>query len=119
MNLEEALSAHRAWNMMLQDYVYGEGDLDPDIIGADHHCDIGKWLHAEEHRMRMIPEYATARDVHARLHVCAGEIVANARDGRDDLAMDLLHQDYRAIQAELIDALTGLTEKIGTVSPAG
>lgn len=114
MNLDEALAAHKAWNMVLQDFIHGEGDLDPEVIGADHHCEIGKWIHAEEGRLKTLPEYAATRDVHAQLHECAGEIVTKVRAGMTETAMDMLHSDYRGLQGELIDSLTVLMSKLGT-----
>ncbi len=49
MKIDKAIRAHKAWNMALQDVIYGEGDL-------GHHCEIGKWLHSEHDRHGARPD---------------------------------------------------------------
>jgi hypothetical protein len=83
MNFEDAIKAHAAWKMKLQNYISaGDKSLKPGEVKADNRCELGKWIHGEGIRLAGVPEYATLKAEHARFHVAAGEIVEKANAGQ-------------------------------------
>ncbi len=42
-----AIEAHIRWKVRLESYISGEGreQLDPDVVGKDNQCALGKWIY--------------------------------------------------------------------------
>lgn len=109
LDIMAAIQAHLRWKLRLEHYISGSAEetLDAEVVGADHHCVLGKWIHsigAELHGGREI--FRRLQVTHAEFHRCAGEIVRSVDVGNRDEAARLLHGgDYpkhsHRVKAEL------------------
>ena len=76
--LGTAIAAHAAWIDKLTLTLKGQNpeEYDPQIVGADHLCALGKWLYGDEGKaLAQFPEYEQLRTAHAEFHECAGGIL--------------------------------------------
>jgi hypothetical protein len=90
MDFREASNAHRDWKLRLRTFVAGHGEaLTEAEVSRSDRCALGRWLHglSEADRDSLTDELIA---VHARFHVCAGEVVAAVDRGERALAMQLL-----------------------------
>jgi hypothetical protein len=77
MDLDGAIQAHEAWRLKFLFYlVKKDGSMNPDSIGRDHRCELGKWLHGDGKKYSWMPEYATLLKLHARFHRAAADVVS-------------------------------------------
>ena len=75
--------------------------LDIGTLSQDDVCAIGKWLYGEGKTLYgHLPEYETARQVHAELHLCAGEVLAQHQMGNQDQALAILKTKYRTTSSK-------------------
>ena len=78
-----AANAHVAWKHRLSDYVDGKGEaLNPAEVSKDNCCALGGWIYGAGTQYAQRHEYNGLKRAHASFHVCAGEIVQLAQDGR-------------------------------------
>lgn len=81
LTLGTAIAAHAAWIDKLTLTLKGQNpeEYDPEVLGADHLCAVGKWLYGDGKSLEKFPEYETLRKEHAAFHECAGGIVKKHR----------------------------------------
>jgi len=104
-----AIEAHVRWKIRLEAYINGtsEEKLDPEIVGRDDQCALGKWIHGSGGaRYGNHPKFPELRDIHAQFHQCAGNVIRTVDKGDPDTARDLLSRgDYakysQRVKAEL------------------
>jgi hypothetical protein len=99
LNLKQVLDAHTAWKERLIKILNGTCEETPDIavVSQDDKCLLGKWLYSEGNALYgHLPEYESARKVHAEFHVCAGEVLEQHRLGYDEVADVLLKTKFRS-----------------------
>jgi Chemoreceptor zinc-binding domain len=97
-NLKQILDTHHVLKKKLQAELNGAGNgsLDVVTISHDNACAIGKWLYGEGKALYgHLPEYESARKVHAELHLCAGEVLSEHYVGNLDQAQILFKTKFR------------------------
>ncbi|HJV22628.1 MAG TPA: CZB domain-containing protein [Holophagaceae bacterium] len=108
MDFEEAMAAHRKWKSHLRLHIDGSSTdrMEPDLIGRDDLCDLGRWIHGEgAATMAAKPEFRTMRGAHARFHQVAAEVLRKSKEGdRHGACLALDGPFYRA-SVEVMDAL--------------
>lgn len=103
INLKYVLDTHHMLKKKLLDEMDGTGaePLDIGTLSQDDVCAIGKWLYGEGKTLYgHLPEYETARQVHAELHLCAGEVLAQHQMGNQDHALAILKTKYRTASSK-------------------
>jgi hypothetical protein len=103
IDLKYVLDTHHLLKKKLLDEMDGTSTepLDVATISQDDVCAIGKWLYGEGKTLYgHLPEYETARQVHAELHLCAGEVLAQHQIGNQDHAFALLKTKYRSTSSK-------------------
>jgi hypothetical protein len=103
IDLKYVLDTHHMLKKKLLDEMDGTGaePLDIDTLSQDDVCAIGKWLYGEGKTLYgHLPEYETARQVHAELHLCAGEVLAQHQMGNPDHALAILKTKYRTTSSK-------------------
>lgn len=103
IDLKYVLDTHHMLKKKLLDEMDGTSaePLDVVTISQDDVCAIGKWLYGEGKTLYgHLPEYETARHVHAELHLCAGEVLAQHQIGNQDHAFALLKTKYRSTSSK-------------------
>ncbi|MEQ1598573.1 MAG: CZB domain-containing protein [Methylotenera sp.] len=100
LDLKHALEIHHVLNDKLQKVLEGNKDVNLDValVSQDHLCTIGKWLYGEGKSLYAhLPEYESMRKVHAELHSCAGEVLAEHQIGNIDYAEVLFKTKFRTV----------------------
>lgn len=103
IDLKYVLDTHHMLKKKLLDEMDGTGvePLDIGTLSQDNVCAIGKWLYGEGKTLYgHLPEYETARQVHAELHLCAGEVLAQHQMGNQDHALAILKTKYRTTSSK-------------------
>ena len=103
VDLKYVLDTHHMLKKKLLDEMDGTGTepLDVVTISQDDVCAIGKWLYGEGKTLYgHLPEYESARKVHAELHLCAGEVLTHHQIGNQDHAFALLKTKYRSTSSK-------------------
>ncbi len=103
IDLKYVLDTHHMLKKKLLDEMDGTGSesLDLATLSQDDMCAIGKWLYGEGKTLYgHLPEYETARKVHAELHLCAAEVLTYHKLGDQDHAFALLKTKYRSASSK-------------------
>lgn len=98
ITLEYILETHHILKEKLETEMNGHNNPPLNIgnISQDNLCSIGKWLYGEGKDLYgHLPEYESARKVHAELHLCAGEILTEHHLGNMEQAQQLLKTKFR------------------------
>lgn len=96
MNFTEVIMAHIAWKMRLTKYINGDRseNLNPDSVGQDNQCVLGKWLYGEGSQYQELEEYAKVRTAHAAFHAMAAQVIRFCDAGNLNEAKHLLDNEY-------------------------
>jgi hypothetical protein len=113
--------AHAEWMAELREFIYGNGDMEPERVARDDLCELGAWFYGEGKRYRHLEEYDNARQIHAALHRHAAHVVTLVRAGRRTEAAALVAPGgpLRNESAALIRSFARLNRKIAPVRRAG
>ena len=111
MNFDDAVSAHTKWKIRLRANIDGSGEkLDPAVVARDDACDLGKWIHGEGSRYKLLPEHQALRTAHAKFHKCASDVVARNAKGQKAEAEKLMANggDFARNSNETISAIMAM-----------
>lgn len=77
LNFDDAILAHSRWKKRLADLIEGSSTelLDPDKVGRDDQCDLGKWIRAAPPEVQVDPEFVKLVAEHAEFHRQAASIL--------------------------------------------
>jgi Chemoreceptor zinc-binding domain len=98
LSLKQVLDSHQDCKASLQKVLEGESNevLDLEIVSADKHCTLGKWIYKEGKQLYGdLPEYELARKAHAEFHVYAGEALKQHQLGNQVFADVILKTKFR------------------------
>lgn len=116
MNFDDAIKAHAGWKMKLKSYLNSpDQSLNPEDVGSDSRCDLGKWIHGEGTQFSCHAEYAVLKDEHARFHRAAAEIVRKANGGQNVTAEVALGaaSPFALASTAVVSAIMAMKRKIG------
>jgi hypothetical protein len=116
LDVSAVIAAHVQWKKKLEGYIEGSGEpLEASVVGSDRHCQLGKWLAGEGRAYESSAEYREARDMHARFHTCAAEVVrAVQRDDREGARRLLApRSEFRRCSEALVRLLASLKGTVG------
>lgn len=98
LNFMAAIDVHMKWKGRLEGYIQGTSreDMHVDQISRDDQCQLGQWIHgAGAAQYGTLDTFAEMRAQHAHFHICAGKVLATAKEGRKQDALHMLaHGDY-------------------------
>jgi hypothetical protein len=114
MNFYDALNAHLAWKLRLRDYIDGkQGEyLEPEHVGCDDGCELGRWIRSQYPLMRQVPEFRRVREQHADFHRCAAEVVQAVNAGDLEGAEYALQNEYAHLSALVVKSITKLNRSL-------
>lgn len=116
LDVAAAIAAHRNWKKRLESYIKGTSDekLDHSVICKDNNCALGKWIYsASSEDFSHIPAFIEVKEIHAKFHIAAGEIVQLADNGEKEKALaQLEHGDYSRHSARVQTKLAGLHKHV-------
>jgi len=114
MNLDDEIGVYGRWPGKLKAYLKKpDGSLKVADLRVDDKCALGHWIHEEEAKLAAMDEYAALKDLHARFHAAAADIVALADGGQTEPAEAALgKKDFRVLFGRLISALIQMKNKV-------
>jgi hypothetical protein len=111
INMYDAMLAHAAWKRRLNDYLEGRSkeNLEPRIIGVDHACMLGKWIHSDgKVKFGDQPAFVKLVEEHAKFHQNAAKVVEAHQTGNASLAQELLAGSFEEQSRRTVTCLTRL-----------
>lgn len=108
MDLRLAITQHMQWKFRLDLLIagYSRETLEPEAVGAEASCELGRWISTEgERRHGSQPAFRSMQRTHAEFHRCAAEIVRLCRSGRRAEAERAFDWDFRPIYTEAMRAM--------------
>ncbi len=114
MNLYDAINAHVAWKVRLRHYLDGVSEevLDPQQVGRDDNCELGRWIYANLDNHGNKPLFKQVQVQHADFHRCAAEIVETVDNGKHNTADKLLNHQYAQLSRLIVKSLTQLDREL-------
>ncbi len=113
-----AKSKHLAWKARLEDFLHGDGSIDPEVAGDHTACDLGRWLadgaataHAD------MPEMAKLVQQHERFHASVKGIVTAYSSGDRKAARAKL-AEIDGLSRPIVALLDTLEHKLDTKTTA-
>lgn len=100
----KGISAHGLWKQRLLDAIKtGQSEWTPDIVCQDNQCEFGKWLYSCNSDEKSSPHYSVIKDLHAKFHLSASEVLKLALAGKKTEAEGAIElgSQYRAISNSL------------------
>lgn len=93
--LIDAIQAHHAWIERLELTLRGQNpeEYDPAIVGADHLCKLGEWLHGDGAVLQQYAEFGELMATHKQFHEVAGTILKDHKTGQFASAISALRHD--------------------------
>lgn len=108
-----AIEAHVRWKVRLEAHIAGRGeeDLNPELVGRDDQCALGKWIYGSGGAQYAAhPGFQELRDIHAQFHQNAAEVVRLANAGKPDEARAYMNQGpYSGCSAQIKSKLARLS----------
>jgi len=81
--LDHAIAAHAKWKFRLREAIRtGESEWTVEKVRPDDQCEFGKWLNALPLAERMMKEWREVKDLHAKFHLAAADVLDSALAGR-------------------------------------
>ena len=111
MDIDHAMQAHVNWKTRLKEYCSSKRteNLDPNMIGKDNQCELGKWIQGEGNsEYGTLPDFAELKTTHAMFHRSASEIVRLANSNNIPEAQRRLgdpESDFRKKTTQVIGIL--------------
>jgi len=85
--IDKAIAAHARWKSHLREAIEtGKSEFTIDRVRPDNVCEFGRWLLERPLDQRLGEQFKTVRDLHARFHVEASQVLEMALAGRRDEA---------------------------------
>lgn len=109
--IQAAITAHTGWKTRLRAAIgTGKFDVPVSTVAQDNQCPFGKWLYGAEITAgeKQTENYCTVKQLHARFHKQAAEVVKLVIAGQDAAAGSAINVDseYGKVSVELMQALT-------------
>lgn len=100
----KGIGAHGMWKQRLVDAINtGQSEWTPDVVCQDNQCEFGKWLYSCDSQEKSSPHYEKIRELHAKFHLSAAEVLKLALAGKKQEAEGAIDQgsDYKSISNAL------------------
>ena len=108
------ISAHVLWKKRLLAMLAGSSDekLDPEAIGMDDKCALGKWIYGDGQTYSSSASFETVRAMHAEFHRLAAQVVILYQDGKVPDAEQLLQREYSKHSERLKHRILALAHEV-------
>ncbi len=117
----EIINAHVMWKQRLTAFLVGESQeqLDPEVIKLDDRCPLGKWIYGEGRSMETLPAFEEVRELHAKFHQNAAQVVVLHQNNNTAEAETLLNGDYSRLSEKLKHRILGLFHQVKSAASGG
>ena len=106
--IDAAIIAHDQWKARLLAAVEaGSSEFQPDQVRADELCGFGRWLSSVGPDLKGSLHYQRVRDLHARFHRAAADVLKLALGGKGPRALTSLEfgSEYVSASVLLVDEM--------------
>lgn len=111
LDFQAAVSAHQKWKARLQACIDGTSDekLDPEVIGRDDQCVLGKWIYGQgTATFGQEQVFTDLTSAHAEFHKTAGMVLRAVYDGRKEEAAEMLGSRFSQASFKVMGLLANL-----------
>ena len=115
MDLNQAILAHSKWKTRLQNFIQGNEQLNPEMVGKDNQCDLGKWIYGEGSKYASLSQFSDLKTKHAKFHAAAANVVRNAKSCTPEKALEMLdplRSEYGKASFAVINAIATLKNAV-------
>lgn len=116
MDFSEMKKAHNLWKVKLRQMVLGMAnqDLNPNAVGVDNACALGKWIYGDGARHANLPEFIALRAAHASFHNTAGAVIREYQAGNPTKAASMIDAggDFAKASWEVMEHLNRLSDAL-------
>lgn len=117
--INKAIAVHGTWKVRLHDAIdMGSSEYKPETVRLDNACDFGKWLYSIPQEERLGKYWGKVKEVHAKFHETAAQILKLAVDGKKQEALALITDMKGEYITSSILLTNILQEWKNTVSPS-
>lgn len=104
VDFDAIIQAHMQWKHKLQQFLDGKGErLDPDVVGRDDKCAMGKWIYGPgKATYGSDGEFTQMCDSHREFHRCAGEVIRTSMSGDNRRAWEMLQNEFTQLSTHTI-----------------
>ena len=113
--LDHAIATHIKWMFRLREAIQaGQSEWTVDAVRPDDRCEFGRWLISLPLSDRMSREWREAKELHARFHGAAAEVLGSALAGRKAEADAAMAPGgaFADVSAKLVRVLTDWKKKV-------
>lgn len=105
--INNAIGAHGLWKTRLKHSItYTKSDFPVEQVSQDNLCEFGKWLYSCGPEEKKSAEWLAVRDLHAKFHRSAGQVLDLALQGKKKEAEEVLSGgEFAKVSGELNSAL--------------
>ena len=107
--IDRAIAAHARWKSHLRQAIEtGKSDWTPEGVRPDNLCEFGRWLLERSPAEKATDQFRTVRDLHARFHLEASQVLALAlASHREQAAAAMaIGSTFATVSSKLTTALT-------------
>lgn len=112
IDFRNAIQIHAKWKLRLRDYVEGKSkeDLRVEVVSRDDECVLGKWLnHEGQTKYGSVKDFQKLVELHRNFHQCAGQVLAHAKSGQQQHAMQMIESgDYAKVSVNVTSQIAQL-----------
>ncbi|WP_454261209.1 CZB domain-containing protein [Pseudoxanthomonas mexicana] len=102
------IASHLKWKLRLKQQLGGKGEgLHATEVGHDALCQLGRWLQSAQSKIGHLPEYVRLKDLHARFHRCAADVLRLHEQG-SPRAERVLESDFTVLTQQTVAAIRAL-----------
>lgn len=108
IDIDTVIADHHAWKQKIGAYLTGSSleYLRPDIVGMDHRCALGRWIHASENTaLGKSPLYQRLKLEHQNFHFHASYIVSYTHAGKLVEAEKLYKEGFENSSKRMVSLL--------------
>jgi len=112
--LDHAIAAHAKWKFRLREAIRtGESEWTVEKVRPDDQCEFGKWLGSLPLAERMMKEWREVKELHAKFHLAAADVLDSALAGRKSEATTAMAPGgaFADISTKLVKMITDWKKK--------
>ncbi|WP_454259250.1 methyl-accepting chemotaxis protein [Pseudoxanthomonas mexicana] len=107
-SFDDMIASHLKWKLRLKQQLGGNGEgLHATEVGHDALCQLGRWLQSAQSKIGHLPEYVRLKDLHARFHRCAADVLRLHEQG-SPRAERVLESDFTVLTQQTVAAIRAL-----------
>ena len=115
MDLDQAILSHSKWKARLKNHLRGQEQMEPESVGKDDQCELGKWLYGEGSSYANLSAFTDVKEKHQKFHTAAAAVIRSARSCPPGKALELiepLKSEFAHASSDCIRALIALKAAI-------